>query len=741
MRRPPKCSCRCVECPGVCTLRVFDTADGELLWQKNDLQILGASHSGKLFGVRYRKLTTSFKRQDYCIVNVSPNAITTFPSGNGNRFQLKEILGSGPEANTTTPIWIADIVSIGTDGTETTIAEGVFHSEGTNCKANGPGLGQAAYMLGGIPFFWHGRQQQWQCNDDGLILTRPEWTGQVFPEAFDRDRLATTHRFIIPATALFAVTTARPARWVFEINGTIVRVPLYGTASEFETALESASGVVSATVTGGPACAARLTIDIEFSSTSGQIKNAIIENASQSYASTSPYTNGNSPEMQAIWDLTTFAPKVVGWPKVDAGPVERWSFTSDGTGVLTSGSWGASFGIGQKYRSWSKLTWTMPGGTPNWGHYRRAWNYDAFAGMQGIQPQTGQTTIQRQLAGVRGGKIGITSTACRLTNAGEGVAHTTHIVLSESDGSLVDSGWNGFLSNSFLRFDYNGYWYFTGTRRRVNNSSVWDVAYVESYGTTSGGNDLRERDWAEGGIDSMIVGTGGVQGTSSSNQGRATSPTATVSGNWVCRTETRGAQAEYTWGFYRRDTFDQLSVLRRFSQSSEWRILHGSVSSGVFTAHKSTSWYAFDVALSTVKSDVAAWYGSVAGGGVPIAEINVFGDSPFLAGQSPDLPTWQLIEQVRVLRDSGGTPNPLAPLAPLAMDTIRIEIRNMTPLVTKSMIGSSVSEGVVQWQRDVGTKSGVSAAWNMVRVSNGQVVVATDCSPTIVPDVFPRGAT
>ncbi len=738
MGRP--CDCKCVECPGVCTLRVFDTSNGTLLWQKEDLQILGASHSGKLFGVRYRKLTTSFKRQDYCIVNVSPNAITTFPSGDGNRFQLKEIYGTGPDVNTKTPIWTADVVRIATDGTETTIAEGVFHSEGTKCKANGPGLGQASYMLGGVPYFWYGRQQQWQCNDDGLILTRPEWNGQVYPEAFDRDRLVTTHRFIIPATVLFAVTTARPARWVFEINGTIVRVPLYGTASEFETALESAPGVVSATVTGGPACAARLTIDIEFSSTSGQIKNAIVENASQSYANTSPYTNGNSPEMQAIWDLVTFAPKVVGWPKVDAGPVERWSFTSDGTGVMTSGNWGAdSATVFAKNRSWSKLTWTMPGGTPNWGYFTRAWNYDAFANMRQIQPGTGQTTISRTLAGVRGGKLGITSTACRLTNTASG-DFSTHVILNESDGTLVASGWNGLLSNSFLRFDYNGSWYFTGTRRRVSNTGVWDVAFVESYGTTSGGNDLRERDWSEGGIDSMIVGTGGVQGTSASNQGRATSTTASLSGNWVCRTESRAAQAEYPWGFYRRDTFDQLSVLRRFSQSSEWRILHGSITSGVFTAHKSTSWYAFNVALATVKADVAAWYGNVAGGGVAIAEINIFGDDPFLAGQSPNLPTWQLIQNVRVLRDSTGTPNPLSPLAPLAMDTIRIEVRNMTPLVTKSMIGSSVSEGVVQWQRDVGTKSGVSAAWNMVRVSDGQVVVATECSPSIVPAVFPRGA-
>lgn len=730
-------------CPQICTLRVFDSSSGELLWQKNGFYVLGSSHSGKIFGVRYRKLSSSFRRKDYCIVNVSPNAITTFPTGNGNRFQLKEINGTNLATNTTTPIWTADIVSLETDGDETTVATDVFYTEGTECQANPPGLGMAAFMLGGYRFMPFGVQQKWLCNDDGLIITQPEWNGQLFPEAFDRDRLATTHRFIIPATVLFAVTTARPARWVFEINGTIVRVPLYGTASEFETALESAPGVVSATVTGGPACAARLQIDIEFSTASGQIKNAIVENASQSPPSTSTLTNGNSPDMRAIWDLNTFAPKVVLWPKVDPGPVESWSFTSDGDGVLTSGNWGApsTSVFGAKNRSWSRLEWTMPGGTPNWGSFNRVWSVDLYAGMQQIQSTAGTTSITRGLSGVRGGKLAVTSTACRLTATLSG-DFTTHVILDESDGSVVTSGWNGLLVNSQIRFDDGGEWYITGTRKRVGGQSYWEIPFVESYGTTSGGNDLRERDIGGDGISGMIVGLGGTPGGSTAGlQGRANSTTTTLQGVWLCRTESRSAQAEYPWGFYRRDTFGQVSQLTRRSQSTEWRILHGSTSSGGFTAHKSTTWYAFNVSLATVRADVEAWYGSVFGGGVPIARINVFGDDPFLAGQTPALPTWQLIQEIVVLRDNSGTPNPTAPLAPNAMDTIRIELRNIVPIVTHTIAGSNPADGVIEWQRHVGTKSGANALAQPVRVSHGQTVYATECNPDIDTGVYPRGAT
>ena len=732
--------CDCDPCPGVCTLRVFDTSDGELLWQKEDLTILGSAHSGKLFGVRFRRVDpTDFKRQNWCIVAVSPNALTTFPSGNANRFQLKDLNGELATTNTTTPIWTADIVEIATNGTETTLAEGVFHTEGSSCRADWPGLGVASYLRGN---YFSSATQKWQCNDDGLIILRPEWTGQVFPEAFDRDRLSTTHRFIIPATVLFAAN-ANPARWVFEVNGTIIRIPLYGTATEFETAFESVTGVGSCTVTGGPACASRLVIDIEFDEPEFEIKNAIVENASQSYSSASSYTNGNSPLSKCLWDLNTFQPLVVGWPKADAGPLEDWSFTSDGEGLITSGPWGASFGIGQKRRSWSRIEWTMPGGTPDWGVFSRVWNQDLYADWNQIQPGTGRTTLLRGMSAVRDGQIGVCSTSCRLTSATSG-DFTTHYILDESDGSTIEQGWNGLLSFSAVEFDYNGNWYFTGTRKQLSGTNFAEVAFVESYGSTSGGDDLREQDFfgtfSARGIDTNIVRAGG-NGVylPPSYQARANSTTLNIQTNWLVRTETRAAEAAYPHGFYRRDSYTQLSPRYRFSESTEWRILHGSLSGTTFTANKTSDWYAYDVALATVKADLLAWYGTVTGGTNPIAEVNPFGDDPFLEGQTPELPTWQLIRDLRILRDLGSTPNPLGPLAPTTVDTIRIEFRDSVALVSKSMLGCTPSTGVITWQRDVGTKSGVSALWQMVRCSNGQVVAATECSPTIVPDVYPRG--
>ena len=734
------CYCGCKD---TCTIRCFNTADGTLLWQKNEYKPLGASHSGKLFVVKYTKLTTSFYRQMYSLALITPNAVSSFTASD-ERFQFKSLYGSLPETNSSSNIWTADIVRIDPDGTETVIAEDVFHSEGTRCQADGPTLGVAPRMLTDARTGF--ARQHWLCNDDGLIHIKPETNNAVFVEAFDRDRLSVSHRFIIPATAIFPVSTSRPARWVFDINGTIVRVPLYGTASEFQTEMESATGVDSVTVTGGPACTARLTIDIDFISTTGEIRYAAVENSSRSYPSTSQLTNSNSSEMRSIWDLATFSPKVIGWRKVDSGPNEPWSFTSTGDYILTSGSWGAVNNTGGKYRSWSKIGWTMPGGTPNWGYFTRVWNRDLYADLQQIQPTSGVTTIYRSMTAVKNGKVAVNSSACRLTNAGSG-DFTTHIIVNESDGSTSAQGWNGLLVSSQTRIDDTGEWLFTGERKRLNNSygaSYAEVAYVESYGTTSGGSDLRETDIRSATVSGKLITSGIVPAvgfsTTAFSQGSANTTTTTLQGLWLCKTETKTAQAEYSYGSYRRDTFNQTSGFERFALSTEWRLRHGTVSGSVFSANKTTNWYAFDVDLATVKSDVAAWYGSVAGGGVAIVRINIFGDDPFLTNQTVPLPTWQLIQEIVVLRDVGSTPNPASPLAPVTMDTIQLQLRNMQQIVTHTLIGSDPATGVIEWQRHVGENSGVAATYNILFATDGQVVISTQCNPDIDPDIFGRGA-
>lgn len=901
MRRPPKCSCRCVECPETCTLRVFDTSSGELLWQKNGFKVIGASHSGNIFGVRYRKLTTSFKRVQLGQVRVTPNPITAamFTGSNDWRFQLKDLYGSLAETNTGYPLWAADIVRIDTDGTETTLATNAYHAEGTSCDVQTPAWGMGNELLfTSIPF---AGLQHWRCNDSNLIIGLPGCSPNA--EVFDLNRLTKTHRMQWNHAILSPVSTTRIASWVLEINGSLIRVPLYGTASEWQTALAAAPGVVNVTVTGGPSCLARMTVDIEFSSTSGQIKNAGIENARGSI-------NQNG---LGVFDLSSLSPVAVYSPTTEFPGVllDGVSFTSSGNALLANGNWGgSSLGVlGARNRSWSRIEWTMPGGTPNWGTFHKVWSVDAFAGMQQIQSTAGTTTILRALSGVRNGKLAIASTACRLTNTLAGPFYT-HLILNESDGSVVESGWNGLMVFSQCRFDDGSQWYFTGTRARLGSTNFHEVAMVESYGTTSGGGDLRERDWPSAfnstGVAGMLISLGGssvgastqrirdsfdsvaynrndgtiawsgswtespdttdpasgdirivsdgtrsvlrlgndtassqansirrsvnlssftaavlvlsyrragmvdsnnyvtievsANGTTFTEIGRisgptndteyqvfsadiaafasstttirltvpetmdagaavfidyveitvavpsgimasqatASSTTGSIQASWLGRTETKTAQGEYPWGSFRRDVWIPISYEQRFSRYHEWRLLHGLDSSGTFFTNKSTPWYSDAVSLSTVQSDLTAWYGSVVGGG-SIVRINPFGDDPRLMSQNPELPTWQKINELVILRHTGAN-IPASPLVPSQFNTLRLEVRNLQQIVSKSMIGLAPATGVIQWQRDVGTKNGVATLWNLVRVSDGQVVAATECSPTIVPDVFPRGA-
>ena len=185
-----------------------------------------------------------------------------------------------------------------------------------------------------------------------------------------------------------------------------------------------------------------------------------------------------------------------------------------------------------------------------------------------------------------------------------------------------------------------------------------------------------------------------------------------------------------------------LSSFTRFSESTEWRLQHGSSYGGNMFVHKQTSWFSYYQPLQDVKDQLQAWYGRVSGGGIPIVLVNLFGDEP--KTELVPLPTWQLIKDIMILRDTGVGPNPFSPLAPHHMDMFRLQWRNRTPILRKSLSGLEPQTGLAVWQRDVGiypsdVTNTVRAGFGFMSMKNNIVVVSTACKPDQNPEVLPRG--
>jgi hypothetical protein len=726
-------------CPSICNLRAFDAATGEYLWQVNNLgYLLGRSPDGSLFAVKGERVETGFKRLKNIQISVLGFAITSFASYPFSyRVQQKETFGGVAATNLTTPIHGTRFVKIDTNGALSNVSGVVEYYEGTECTPDYGNTSEAIgpsrrFALGGSEF-----ANIRKCSDDGLIVSNGAIGACQF---FDPDRLNSTHRFILYPGPVFPVS-GTTSSWVFELNGALVRCPLYGTAAEFQTALSAASGVASCTVTGGPACERPITIDITYTSTSIQISRAIIENGSSNYPAASPYSANLGADPRKIWDLTDFSLKVVGYPKaLNGGMGAPGGFTQDNNAVIASGNFGTNIGTPffPNYRlSWGRFEWVMPipGSVPNWGYYNRVWTTDLFPSYVQIKPSSGASSIVREISDVKDGKIAVTTTSCRPVG---GTDWTTFAVLDDSSGSVIEQGDHGIDVRSSLQFADDGKYFVQGVHRRFSGVDSAEILFVESFDGL-----IRESDFLESSFTRRIANRiGGTRTTisHSTTENHYSGPSVPVTIWLFGSSRSSGGTATFPFGAYRTDTFRQISALKRWSVSTEWRLQHGTYSGSTWTMSKTTPWYSFTESLATVQTELDGWYGFVSGGGVAVARINALGAIPERATADPALPAWQMITDVTILRDDTFTPNPFSPLAPVDKTSIRLELRNSQQIVTHNLCGMDPQTGLITWQRAVGVNGLANAAAGIYRASHGQLVISTSCDPAIIPDVYPRGA-
>jgi hypothetical protein len=751
MGRPSSCCCCGGGCPEVCNLRAFDAADGSLLWEVLDFDAIGKSPDGSVFGYRWNNVTGS---TDW--VNLSSHVTRVFSGAaqfishtfgsSSTRFQRKEVPeGLGYESQT----WWADCIKVETDGTETTLmSNACLGASSQECQPPVRGTFQSIYA---------DSAQRYRCSNAGLILGIGE-----FPESHitNRDSTATNHHLIrLAPRILFPASTGSP-KWVFKTGSTTVKVDLYGTAAAFETALAGLPGVDTVTVTGGPACHDYLTIDITFDTNADQIEYLCIEYASANLPGASSVWRLNP----TIWDLTTHTPKVVKALQLLSSP-SQLTFASSSESLIGRGNWGALQPLGSRKTELSKLTWTMPGGTPNWGTVdTKVWSATPFDNMPIMAERLTVDGLgvpkTVAVAALSGGQVAVTSTTCTSLAFGED-EYKSHVVIDEASGTMGDYGWSLLLNSTAMVFSPSGGFRWGTYRKRVSHfigtpgtstdagSGYALPTFIEVHNTDHDVEDVDIHE-ADGYVDnfgagSCVVGQGWNSGEPSEFgymsqplPSSGSSARVLVAPGFLAHTN-YGNHFTATWvdGNRPKDTIFITSLQRRFADDIEFRLWHGSLVAGSITRNKTSPWWAPSVSRATIVAEIEGWYGN-APSGQPMIQVDPFGEDANLQDETPDLPGWQKIYEIWVYRDNIGG----STLVPNQFTVFGLDIRNSTPLVTRRIVGKGLTDGVVQWQRDAGysvSGSGVTVSGSPIAMVGDTAVFRTVCKPVTDPPVVGRG--
>ena len=738
----------------IARLRGFNVDNGQLLWEKIDFYAIGKSPSGAVFGYRWRNdtlgKTYEYIQQWYIPIN---SFFATF--NDTTKFQTKTTATFDRSGQT----WVADCVKVDITGSETMVMANAGRQFVDNITVAFAGVGGS----GMFQTYSNNDGQRYNCSDDNLYIGNrvAGGFGQFLVEMTDMHKRVKKHTLRILPGLAFPMTSNTP-KWVFKCGTTVARVGLYGTAADVETELSTLEGVVSINATGGPLCQAQMDIDIEFDTVDRQISHMCIEWASGDLPSVSTVgINTYSP----IWSLEThsyFAPLLLKTLRLSW---EAPSFAPGVTGVIASGNWGpptipGPFGVPK--RALSLLQWTDVSTVPAWRTINiKAWEAVPFDGMIQTQEwlETGSEGSRAWgISAIAEGKVAVTAVSQRDPVMDGTIPWNTHVIYDAGSGAGSGYGWSGFLGGTRIQFCGSGTQYRTGTRHQFTPSGdrafYAEPLYIESYGTDSNAEDLRETDVQNAyavGTKQVTIENGWSSQTLASNfaaavqynSSRATSSGYAYSSPWMCAsTGTIPSQSSYPWGSFRRDYFFLMSSGTRFSAGTEWQLLHGSVAGGTFSAHKQTSWFPLYVSLDTVKAELAAWYGSISGGGAAILQVNPFGDDPARGSASPPLPTWQRIQQIWVYRDASSTPNPFSPLTPVHVDAMALKLRNRRKIRTHPLVGQNPETGEIVWQRDIGmhpTIENQPVGGYIASFANNTVVVMTECKAGVDTPIFPRG--
>ena len=744
------------EAERVARLRAFDVDSGALLWEKIKFRTIGKSPSGATYGYRWRNVTLG-KEYEYIQTWFVPVLSYAAPFNSTTELQRKNTSTADRSGQT----WSGDCIRVDISGDETVVMQDAVRQFVEGGSPSEIPVGS----YGTFSTYSAAEPQQYNCSDDHLYMGYRYQGGfnQFMVEMTDKDKRVKKHTLRFLPGLVFPMTSNTP-KWAVKCGTTVARFGLYATASEVETELLTLDGVVSVAAVGGPLCQDKMDVEIEFDTVDRQLSHLCVEWASGDLPSASTVgANVNVP----IWSLAThtyFAPLSLKTLRISSFMFP--SFASMTSGIIAVGNWGPSSNpnplVGAPKTALSLLRWGPEvSSTPNWRTIsEKVWQALPFDGM--IQTQEWLETGSESFAGfgvsaIAEGKIAVTASSRRHPVLDGTIPWQTHVIIDEGTGTGISVGWSGFLAGTTIRFCGSNNQYRTGVRKRYSpsgSSAVYaEPLYIESFGGDPDAADLRETDvsLAYGvGTKQVVIENSWISQTFSQTFAATNQFNSSQGGSghsysapWMSgSTGTIAANSAYPFGSYRRDYFFLMSSFTRFSASTEWQLLHGSVSAGTFTPFKQSSWFPLFVSLDTVKAELAAWYGSISGGGNPIVFVNPWGEDPAREAASPPLPTWQRINEIWVYRNATSTPNPFSPLVPVSINAMSLKLRNKRRIRTHPLAGLNPETGEIVWQRDIGMHPTLNqpAGGSPVAFYSNTIVVQTECKAGVDTPIFPRGS-
>ncbi len=665
------------------SLKAFDE-DGVFLyeyWMANVFE----SHSGMLYGFEIRELTSanwSSFTQGFVNYGFSSSSISQ-PSKTGTNpyaVGLKQ--------------YALDAISIDrVTGTRTLLHSNVDYLFAQHDPSASPGnlkLGLPA-ISGSIGQF----TQVYRVTDDGTTCIRSPMTngGIIF---FDSWVQSTTSRYRM--CARWVKANGSPAQWTFTNGASSATFAITASAATIETALETITGVVSATVTGGPLPFANVDIEVVWTTTTGRFTSIAVQRTSTTgepiYSFAGGAFTGRSEYTIPNGSLDCLTSDNTG---VVVGNARRHNITSDSDGVL------------------------IPTGT--------AWSVTAINTSRA--PICSGLSISPGVVRAAHGKVLV-----RVNRSNGTGGLITHVVLSESTGTSAGSG------DAIM--------------------DVCDPFFADSTHIAIHGIDDCGIRMTGGEQYTALPTTGGSASSSWMLQGEPIGFTttdaylcSTVSQNaddaishpdfngllddslTVTSTNTTvGGGDAFFSGSYIRRKIEFSSPLTLWNNTTEWRIVEYTSSDVLLNT---TAWFSYGDTDATVEAELDLWYGNNSDG-KPVIQI------PFATTDNSVTPLmWFQRGGAELLITASAVPADIT-AHNLANSTrkYRVELRDANVRFQKAICRVKLSDSTVVWQRDIGSllDGGPSGSYG-VTYDHGVVVAITtaarksDTTPAIVSGPLP----
>jgi hypothetical protein len=622
-------------------MKAYD-ADGVFLYEYWMASVF-ESHNGTIYGFEIRELTaanwTSYQADgiSYGFASYSlPQPIKT---------------GTSPH---TTPIkqYALDAIKIDrVTGTRTLLHSNVDYLFADFDSSAAPGVVKLG--LPSVPINHSRLTQRYQVTDDGTVCLRNPLFNHRSILFFDQWIQSTTSRYRIAAA--WVRPDGSPSQWTWTNGASSATFSTTATAATIETALETITGVVSATVTGGPLPLNHVDIEIEWTTTTGRFTDIAVQRMNASGETIYSFDGGN----------------VAGRREYTISSGSSDCVTSDNAGIVTSNA--------SRHAISSDSFGAIISNTPVWSVTAiSASRTPACTGMT-IAPGVIRADHGRVLVAVNRSTAGGTT--------------ITHVVLNESTGANIGTA-DSFMDDSRPYF------------ANSDNIAIWGIDDCgvrmtggEQYTSIAATGGSASSSWMLQGYPAGFTTTDGflvnnleslaVDAVAYPDFAGLLAESLTTA---ITNTTVTGGDAFFPTKTYIRRSVALSSPFTLYNNTTEWRIVEFSGA----TQLNATAWFSYSDDETTIEPELQAWYGNNSAG-LPTFQIT----GSTIDNTVTPLMWFQQSGAAFLITATSVTSDVTDHNLIWHQHTYRIELRNANVRFQRALSRVRLSDSVVLWQRDI----------------------------------------